>query len=895
MQKLFTFISRNNIMVEIVLSLLISWGGFSQIIPNLLTSVSEVNEYSSFKSLTMFSMVYFLLSIVVITSYWLMRGWRLYLAEKLNAMKAKEENQKYEMHITDGKVNKLEITKGEKREEGNFNLKKIEKEYKASFKLEIFSLIVILFKISPFILYLYDPYCLYRSWVIYLLLGLSVVIIVAQAILIQRKSSSYLNHIAQYNNQGNQNSNPESQEKETQKPNYLLNEENEKNLLNRALRIAFLIFLMDFILMVGFIYFGKPWNLYNSTLHFLINIPVWALSFIAFFGLKFFGFSDNAYTKSNMLLGLALLLFLIIIFPNVNQDKFCLIKWINTFIIGGILIFNYFNLGNQKIKSIYIGIGGILLLLFAWFSFPSTMEKLNFKYLENRVNASHSISTEKLFPFYMDISNGKNGKIDDKVKEILAIHKFNHYYRVHKTVNDSVTKTQFQEIADFEKKLDTQNTRKFYFKTYDIEFSEISDSLVHKLSAFKYNPGKIDSFYKELYKHIETSIFEGKLHKINKLIKGKEEKIKDETRNILKDLFPLYDHPVGYYSNVMLHYRDQLNYSEELNRQTAEVVAISKLKNRNYLYESTVENKLNRIVEDKIVPLYKNIIEFQNSMANIKPDTILKSLDEIKSFNEDFYEYKKVQYNDRLDRAQTIFLSYLTDVQRIGLWLLLAQLILIFYAFILNQLDLDDFKQDKSSEKSIYIDVPRYSLLLGLLVTLLLFLPLARTIKKENINPEDKYWMLHTYNWYTPKIIRSIISPMSAESTPSGNVIRDSKSSSRNDLSSLENKLNNTYLNLDKVITKVDGIVTELIKTNSKTDSILTKVDNIKKALNGNTVINSKLTLIENKLNENIDWSNDFKASIKKLKVDENRNIKIGDFLLSHENALPKNIDKLNK
>ncbi len=73
-----------NLFRDGMLGVLISTGVLSTLVPNLIESLGKVKELSSFYTLNLFSVIYFIFPITIFTTYWLIRGSRLFFVEKLN-------------------------------------------------------------------------------------------------------------------------------------------------------------------------------------------------------------------------------------------------------------------------------------------------------------------------------------------------------------------------------------------------------------------------------------------------------------------------------------------------------------------------------------------------------------------------------------------------------------------------------------------------------------------------------------------------------------------------------------------------------------------------------------------------------------------------------------------
>lgn len=89
--KLNDYSAFQNIFRDGALSIIIGSGLLNTLVPNAIEYLGQVKSLSSFDALNLFSVVYFVVPILIITTYWFLRGSRLFFMEKLN----KEQSRRY--------------------------------------------------------------------------------------------------------------------------------------------------------------------------------------------------------------------------------------------------------------------------------------------------------------------------------------------------------------------------------------------------------------------------------------------------------------------------------------------------------------------------------------------------------------------------------------------------------------------------------------------------------------------------------------------------------------------------------------------------------------------------------------------------------------------------------
>ncbi len=177
---------------------------------------------------------------------------------------------------------------------------------------------------------------------------------------------------------------------------------------------------------------------------------------------------------------------------------------------------------------------------------------------------------------------------------------------------------------------------------------------------------------------------------------------------------------------------------------------------------------------EKVKADYDTIIELKDRTFMIDKNVVnLNNIDFLITYHKHFHQLKRLQYNERFKNAQVIFQTYLSDVQRVGVYLFMVLIFILSVSLYFNGRDLKEV-QNRTGEKNLPIDIPSHSLVVALLSIIILVIPLTSPIRAENINPEKPYWMMNVKNWFTPKLIESVVEPSKKEEPM---ILKESKAS----------------------------------------------------------------------------------------------------------------------
>ncbi|MFY0598629.1 MAG: hypothetical protein JXR03_03085 [Cyclobacteriaceae bacterium] len=399
----------------------------------------------------------------------------------------------------------------------------------------------------------------------------------------------------------------------------------------------------------------------------------------------------------------------------------------------------------------------------------------------------------------------RSGKIQDRIEEL-----FRKKNLVTTTFIDSICGDTLVRTPCYEELKDKFAMRSFFFKPY-LEEGDFWESNLEGKKSLKEDLdakveqtfGKIENlnrFYEDVYDHIENSIVKGTLTRANKTI--------DTINNsILTEFY----HPINYYGANLEYYSSQRKKAGELSSVLSSCVELTKfIQSKPHVDPILVDllkteaEKANSIAaqirEYRKRPLnadsvfltsnqlfwsLKSLnaelkkIEQDLGRAKSKPDSdmVKKEIEALVKKKTKFYsrhmfdtlmqfnatkaevvqlraealnleKYKLDDYVSRYKRSQKIFLPYLTDSQRVGIFILLSSLIILVCAAYLNK---KDFYGRDVTKKTDY-DAPHRSLFIWSLVIFILLLPMVRRIDAELINPEHPTWIIMMNTWAAPTL-----------------------------------------------------------------------------------------------------------------------------------------------
>ncbi len=798
-----------NILKDTLVGTLVGWGAFAAFIPNMLSSISEVNELGSFFSLRLFSMVFFLLPLFVFTTYWWVRGVKLFT----NYAKPFKTDEKYYTIITLFFIGlKLALPILFAANEfflyssslGNFNAHYILWYY--------------LFIATAELIYFVLFYCIKIKEN-----SNAAIFIIACGLVFSIDIVLGLGMMAFI------------------EPWIIYNKDTQFQVV--AAGTFYLIPLLFLYLQYG----GKSRKL--STFKLLAIVFLVLIFMLSSFPVL----AWNSHIPINAIGATTIVLIVVLLF-NAGHIAYQAIKKKKK---NGVINFL------EQIKIPYSLLFGILLVAIFLcvaqkYFFNKALLKANMAYFDQRLEASKNISDSKVFPLIFfnktaTLSSSKNSLIiclDSKPIRVPL--NFSSQYDKHNSESDITLYARFSALntvaknnhafanfkngrsssfiletqawngvsatPQFEKLQDSFNVKKKYFKGY--LDTTLVKSITHSTSS-EYDTihSVLASFYSETYKYIEEGIIIKYLIPVIKhnppiLLDYKEyfhpinyytatlKHYKDESENIvqLKKLLqelgikdsimaidPLHILPINYKqktSNSILKQFEKLSYStfplHEVIKLNVEIDSLfsNPSKNKLRLIEK-IKTLSNKIYKHTNAHNFKELCQEAEKLSIIfdKKDTtsivkgekeVYKALQKIDSLiiithapTVPFFEsLKSLQYIERYKRAQIIFSGYLADSQRIGLYVLVFSFIsLLLLYWVHLKIPRDDWGVERTQDGSSkpFDELPGGFLNISIAIILVLTLHVARPIKAEHINPEKPYWMMDLDNWYEPTRVESIL------------------------------------------------------------------------------------------------------------------------------------------
>jgi len=704
-------IFQNSKFKETAIGLLLSYGGFSTLLPKFIESFNSINGTTTFGALTWFALFYFLLPCFIFLTFWNFTGYRQLINEKVK---------------NDGK----------------------EIKYKsADFSLEwaFFTL-----KAIPFLLFFINKFIFLLGSFQYSSLIIIIWYLVIAILEFHYSSEKVYKYL---------------------KP---IEESQTKNFLS-ILKYGVLISPLNLVLGIGLLYFSEPWFLYSDNMILIL----WSALIIHFsavtiiFVLKAKKFGYKNISINFLFLPLLFLISLVYLLPHVNRkitlwgfdcfhsskpilsDFFLFIMLFILILLFGfsIIAYNFSNFKQQlyffRKKQELSAYTFEFIILIGFFSIPfffnNVVEHENSEYFKKRIKASEEITDKKLVPLFKTVC-------EEDIQLLEFVHKNNHFLRLHGNWEEvQGTKIQFEclidecndRILNFLFKQENQNKDN---ETFKIDITTNFVNLIRMRSFFygKYdstlidkeglvNQDTINGFYSELFIYLKDTVFPKTIIPLSR-------------NDTIADIVTHYLHPLNYYSYVVDHYEDQLDFTSNVLTDLKYLSYLSSIQENqvgNPIYmDASISSKKNELIKN-INDIFPKIIEIQGTDYKIDDDSLKNNSTE-KFFN-DFSSFKQNQLTDRIKSAQIIYQSYLYDYQRIGVFLFLFQLIIFGFIYYESQKE----KKQKQNDSKDSLD----PVFIGLVTILALMLPLMREIKAENIDPTKKYWMLNLSNWYSPGII----------------------------------------------------------------------------------------------------------------------------------------------
>lgn len=806
-----SLISENKIK-ETAIGLLLSYGGFSAFLPNLLKSVSTVNGTTTFDALTWFAILYFLLPCFIFLTYWSFHG-------------SKRKYPDYQ----DGKS--IDLTSKSHRCEWIF-----------------FGL-----RLLPFLLFFFNRFFFHSGF--FRESSLTIFSIWFTAIgLVEfwffgKRACKKLKGIVFLNDRTIS----------------VLKQGAIVSLLNPVLGIGFL-----YLSEPWFLYKDYMILILWAVISVYVLFVYWIFELIVRTEKLEFNSLNFVFVPYLIALGLVYLM------PHVNRSmgifsagKFFSQTFIDFFCLIGVLVFAFlvFSLISYKaprrpkqITEFLLAKASktpvphwILIIVFLSlpFLFNSFIEHENRTYFGRRINATEKISNKKLIP---SLKNENDGFDTTQIQLLKFVHRNNHFIRSHgnwentnKSGNVAITELfdlskpetfnlLFDSLAQmiFDISIDQSESnkhdssaivkmidsklgklvrlREFYYEKYDTIYrnKETLDTIGQQ---------KVNEFYSSLFIHLKNSVFQNTIIPLSGI-------------DSLRPISRYYLHPLNYYSHVVTHYEEQLELVQGIHTKIRHIASLDKFKkqaNGSQIYDpNALSFKMKELIEsvNKKLP---EIIEIKGSGFLLKDNSDKDNLnfETIEKSFKAFLTYKENQKNERIKNAQVIYQSYLYDYQRIGIFLFLLQLTIFGSLYYTNRVDEKTKKSDLDSA------------LIALITVAAMLLPLLKVIEAENIDPRKKYWMLNLANWYSPALVFPEPPPLKEEE----------QAKSKNGAFQIDSS---TFFIVNQ---RGEMETVDLGKVESSLESILTELGNIDSTLKNQNQVNLEETNriikdINNRLNK---------------------------------------------
>lgn len=714
MAKLNDYSGFNQIFRDTLFGVVLSAGGLSTFLPNLLENVSASRDLDTFSALNFFSVIYFLLPIVIFTSYWLVKGFKRISLLRLDVA--------YKEHL--GKVT----------------------PFTGWGRYWVLGLMV--FKLAPILAFIVDqdssrdiPVTWLAGWC-----GLAAVLQLLYTCLYNRSLFKYLlaeDRVVAY---------------------------------VKVLRINALVFGLDLLVGLSLVVFLQPWVFYtnNFLLACVAGVTVYGACVLALSNIAGWVQPTEELVAAVLLLCCVGCCVPGVNLHGISYIPFVALAVLTALSIAAwTLAAKFGKLPGITAKSVTGGVTTVVIFAgLAYGAFWITTRgytRYNRTYFEERLHAAEQMPVDKLFPFYFydslpDLSEA------DALQIATEVDLYNHR---NQQEADSLLTPEF--IA---KLLPRYNVRTMYFPRYDcLITSKHYRKIMESEKKIKILPqDSIDNFYQGLHEYIQEtmySIYLGntrgsrlieqnyELSEYNHPVDFYAMYLEDEReqRNRLRELIKKAE---GLQSlrRAMVSSDHQMlrkSYDTTINHLLKEQGRIQDIRNDSTLFKLLTTNAAmaSKPVESVIISKQKGKGNPPLSPQQAALENSAKALLYLNSL----LLVTERRYEIVYKGAQTIYRSYLVDSQRIGVYTFLATLVIVSLIWWFNYDDERKFgKAEESIGKENLFSVHQVLFVLSLSLFILL-IPLMRPIKPENIDPEKPYWMMTLQNWYAPEFTAKITEP----------------------------------------------------------------------------------------------------------------------------------------
>ena len=685
-------------MIELVLAGVISFAGFGGVIPRFFEAIDGVAQLENFKALRVFSIFYFLLpSGIILIFYWIFWGHKVYAEQYI---KQAIGRFKYIFRLS-----------------RHFN------QY-GSF----YSLLIALLYFLPILLFIKNQFNVEGGFIGFMVFY-SMLSVVSLSFCTVRSLR-------------------------------LLVDIKTRFLFFRHWRVNTMINSFGLLVGIGFTTFAEPWIIYNSYFFGIVFasatfylIICWAIYvvFLASWKVSKRALREIDKTKRNVILFTVFYLFGISVFPSLDVDsKHIVVAFatsITIFILVEVLSARISSLKGITVNAAFL-VCSIVFIALSYYllDINKLYLSMNRKYVFDRVNATNIVSDQKLVPLFVFSDQKEEAKISD-AKRIRFYHldSINHHIKYVPSDSLSHVYDNMKNPKDTNG-FDHYVVKNFYYRRYADISKKIASENKSRIERYIYkrfrNSDSISNFYHDVYSHIDDA---------TSLI-AKTISLRDQIPEI-RD----YYHPINYYAANLKYYKNQREKALQAYSKLKEIEEISSVQNLNQDNQSRF---LTSRLKDFRTLLVSKLDDFEEAVSairefdmeesalrnsfNISIDSmevkiIIDSIRSEEKILKHLVDFKTNEYLDRYKRAQTVFLPYLLDSRRVGVYLLLLSFFILLISGLFIILD--------KGEKPAGLDRPRNVFFIWSIVLVILIVPLAQKIKPEFINPEHPTWLLFTKDW----------------------------------------------------------------------------------------------------------------------------------------------------
>lgn len=362
MAKVNDYSGFNQVFRDTVLGVALSAGGLSTLLPNVLEALSETRDLATSEALNFFSVIYFIIPILLFTSYWLSVGHKKYITPKIPDSLLTDYQKK--QNLVEAKTIK--------------------------------SLILSFAKISPIFLFITGVE-FFKSIPFGVICGYYGVLALLEVTFITR----YIYHITSRL--------PEDESA------------HRSALRAKGFRINILIFTLDMFIGLALAVFNEPWVVYQGSFYaYFTSI----LGFYAVIGLSIHWTINKATGISyDLVIVWLAIVTLGLCVPAVNLQASTIMATIILVVTIVLMVVMAWPLKTLADYFKIIFPAGVFFLIYL--TVAKSLEGVNRNYLENRIEAARQMPTDKIFPFYF-YKTQTQISISDALAKARTIDSINH-------------------------------------------------------------------------------------------------------------------------------------------------------------------------------------------------------------------------------------------------------------------------------------------------------------------------------------------------------------------------------------------------------------------------------------------------------------------------------------